>query len=113
MAHGARPVCACLLVSLGWLTQGQAAEREQSISVFAEAKDLAPAEMVRLRPLVRPTGKEAWLIYGLRDGFGADSTPSPTQLTVYLKPDRENGGLRRGRVLYLARKCPTGNILAC
>jgi len=99
--HFAIPACACLLVAFGWLAQGHAAEQEPLWSAFFEANDLKPVEMVQVRRLVRPTGKGVWLVFGLRDGLGAKSSASFTPLTVYLKPDSENGGLRRGRVLHL------------
>jgi hypothetical protein len=98
----------CALVAVGWLSPGHAAERRPAEGVFIEAKDLTPAEKVQVRRLVRPTGKELWLIYGFRYGRGAKSTPRRTRLEVYLQPDVENGRLRRGRVLSLEVSAPAG-----
>jgi hypothetical protein len=90
-----------LLMALGWLSQRRAAECQAVEGVSIEEKDLTPAEMAQVRRLVRPIGKEPWLIYGFRYGPGRKSRPRPTQVTVYLQPDVEHGRLRRGRVLHV------------
>jgi hypothetical protein len=97
-----------LVVALGWLSPGQAAERRPVQGVSIEAKDLTPAEMAQVRRLARPTGRQPWLIHGFRYGLGAKSTPRRMQLGIYLQPDVENGGLRRGRMLLLEISAPAG-----
>jgi hypothetical protein len=101
------PMLCYALVAVGLLSPGHAAEPVwRPPGVVIEAKDLTPAEMVRVRRLVRPTGKEPWLISGFRFGRGAKSTPRRTGLGIYLQPDVENGRLRRGRLLSLEISAP-------
>jgi hypothetical protein len=99
-------ILGCAVVIVGWPSSSHEAGREPVQGVSIEAKDLTPAEMAQVRRLVRPTGKEPWLIYGFRYGLGAKSIPRRTLLALYLQPDVERGRLRRGRVLHAEISAP-------